>query len=149
MKEVLTCYSVYDNEVGYVQGMNLIAANLLYHVKLAEETFWALVDLMENRELRMIYTGKMEYLGVHCANIDSLMSKSLPKIHTFMGDLGINSRVFLDGWVLSLMSKVIPLESMHLVINNFKKKGWNFIYQLIIQIIKGLGACLLMSEDEP
>ena len=35
LTEVLTCYSVYDQEVGYVQGMNLIAANLLFHIKLA------------------------------------------------------------------------------------------------------------------
>lgn len=39
-------YSVYDGEVGYVQGMNLITANLLYHIKTAPETFWALVELM-------------------------------------------------------------------------------------------------------
>lgn len=59
LREVLLCYSVYDQEVGYVQGMNLIAANLLYHVKFPEETFWALVDLMENQELRLIYTGNL------------------------------------------------------------------------------------------
>ena len=35
LREVLLCYSVYDHEVGYVQGMNLVAANLLYHIKFA------------------------------------------------------------------------------------------------------------------
>ena len=62
-----------------------------------------------------------------------------------MNDLGIQSRVFLDGWLLSLMSKIVPLEAMHLVITNFRNKGWRFIYLLIIQVMKGLGDCLLLS----
>jgi hypothetical protein len=49
LREVLTTYSVYDGELGYVQGVNLITAILLYHIKSPEETFWALVDLMEFR----------------------------------------------------------------------------------------------------
>lgn len=36
LKEVLLTYSVYDTELGYVQGINLIAAILLYHIKSAE-----------------------------------------------------------------------------------------------------------------
>ena len=43
LRELLYCYSIYDQELGYVQGINLIAANLLFHIKKAEQTFWALV----------------------------------------------------------------------------------------------------------
>jgi len=66
-----------------------------------------------------------------------------------MEALGVNSRCFLDGWLLSLMSKIIPLEDMHLVINFFSKKGWKFIYSLIAELMKTLEDCLLLSEDEP
>ena len=66
-----------------------------------------------------------------------------------MTSLGVQSRVFLDGWLLSLMSKIVPLESMHLVITHFRRKGWRFIYQLIIETMKQLGDCLMLSEDEP
>lgn len=33
LRDVLTAYSVYDMQVDYVQGMNLIASVLLYHIK--------------------------------------------------------------------------------------------------------------------
>jgi len=33
-------------EMGYVQGVNMIAGVLLYHIKNAEQTFWALVEMM-------------------------------------------------------------------------------------------------------
>lgn len=42
-------YTVYDIEVGYVQGMNMIAAVLLYHIKREDQTFWAFADLMDEQ----------------------------------------------------------------------------------------------------
>ena len=44
---MLTAYSIYDREVGYVQGMNVVAAVLLYHVKEEDKSFWTLVELMD------------------------------------------------------------------------------------------------------
>ena len=43
LKNVLIAYSVYDGDIGYVQGLNMIAGVLLYHIKNTEQTFWALV----------------------------------------------------------------------------------------------------------
>lgn len=106
---MLLAYSVYDGQVGYVQGMNLITANLIYHIKNPAESFWALVELMEYQELRLIYTGNLEHLGVHAANIESAMREHLDSIYSHMIGLGVSCRCFLDGWLLSLMSKVIPL----------------------------------------
>ena len=40
-------YSIYDSEVGYVQGMNVVAGALLYHIKEEDQSFWALVELMD------------------------------------------------------------------------------------------------------
>ncbi len=49
LRDVLSAYSVYDMQVDYVQGMNLIASVLLYHIKEPEKCFWVFVDLMERR----------------------------------------------------------------------------------------------------
>lgn len=46
---------------------------------------------------------------MHCHQIDALMKIKIPNIYNHMVALGVQSRVFLDGWVLSLMSKIIPL----------------------------------------
>lgn len=42
-------YSIYDPQVGYAQGMNMVAAVLLYHIKDTQKTFWAFVDLMDDQ----------------------------------------------------------------------------------------------------
>jgi Rab-GTPase-TBC domain len=45
---------MYDNKIGYVQGMNFIVASLLYHCD-EEIAFWIFVSLLEDYELRDIY----------------------------------------------------------------------------------------------
>jgi hypothetical protein len=95
----------------------------------------------------MIYVGCLEHLVAHCKRIDHLISTKFSNVHVHMVRLGVDSRCFLDGWLLSLMSKIIPLEEMHVVINNFRKIGWNYIYQLILCFVKTLKDYLLMSED--
>jgi hypothetical protein len=52
---VLVTYSVYDPQIGYVQGINMIAGVLLYHIKNTELAFWALADMMDDQELRQLY----------------------------------------------------------------------------------------------
>jgi hypothetical protein len=149
LREVLLRYSVYDQEVGYVQGMNLIAANLLYHVKQTELTFWSLVDLMEHTELRLVFAGSLHALRWHCERVDAMLATSLPLLHHHMIALGIDSRCFLDGWLLSLMSKVVPLEQMHLVLHAFRQHGWAFLYRLAVGLLETLADCLLLTDDEP
>jgi len=73
------------------------------------------------------------------------MKNKIPNIYNHMISLGVQNRVFLDGWILSLMSKLIPLEDMHQVISHFRKKGWHFFYRLVVQVVKSLGDCLLLS----
>jgi hypothetical protein len=66
LRKVLIAYSIYDIEMGYVQGVNMIAGVLLYHIKNESLTFWALVEMMEYQELRMVYLNSFEHLKVHC-----------------------------------------------------------------------------------
>lgn len=61
--------------------------------------------------------------------------------------LGIDCRYFLNGWLLSLMSNVIPLEEMQTVLNKFKKHGWPYIYRLIIAFLCFLKESLMISQD--
>lgn len=59
----------------------------------------------------------------------------------------MNAAVFLYGWLLSLMSTCIPLEYMHVVIDQFREKGWKFMYQLVITYLLFLKEYLLLAED--
>lgn len=62
-----------------------------------------------------------------------------------MDKIGIDIKIVLHGWLLSLMSKIIPLQQMHIVLNSFKSEGWSFIYKLIIVCLKTLKDSLLVA----
>ena len=53
------CYSVYDSEVGYVQGMNMVMAGILYHVR-DESSTYAIVRKLFH-QIRPIYLQSIKY----------------------------------------------------------------------------------------
>jgi hypothetical protein len=52
---VLKAYSCYDNEIGYVQGMNYLAAMLLLYIEDEVKCFWCLVYLLHRKNWRQVY----------------------------------------------------------------------------------------------
>ncbi len=50
---ILKCYCIEDPDVGYVQGMNLIMAGLLFHLKDAIHTYAVFREI--NLEVRSLY----------------------------------------------------------------------------------------------
>lgn len=53
----------------------------------------------------------------------------------------------LHGWVLTLMSKIVPLEHMHRVLGSFRQHGWKFLYKLVLVVVRTFKEGLLLAED--
>lgn len=126
----------------------MIAGVLLYHLKNDYTTFWALVEMMENQELRMVYLHSFQHLRAHCENIEQVLMIKVNDLFLHMTELSVQPSCFLNGWLLSLMSTSIPMEYMHEVIDRFRKKGWQYIYQLIVTYLLFLKQLLLTCRDE-
>ena len=59
---ILMAYANYDRQIGYVQGLNYIAAMLLMHVQDEEKVFWCLLYLLNRKNWRTIYMEEMPKL---------------------------------------------------------------------------------------
>ena len=59
---ILLAYANYDTQVGYVQGLNYIAAMLLMHIQDEEKVFWCLVFILNRNHWRSIYMEEMPKL---------------------------------------------------------------------------------------
>ena len=66
---VLLAFSNYEDSVGYVQGMNFIAAALMYHTG-EVAAFWLLCSIMEKYELKKVLSYGLEGLSYHELNIE-------------------------------------------------------------------------------
>ncbi len=53
---MLKAYACYDNEIGYVQGMNYLTAMLLLYIEDETKAFWCLVYLLHRKNWRQIYS---------------------------------------------------------------------------------------------
>ena len=76
---VWKAYSTYDNEVGYCQGINYLAAMILIHVKDEQDAFWCLVYIMVEHNWREIFTEETPKLIELLEEVDEHMKKKFPK----------------------------------------------------------------------
>jgi len=146
LQRVLTAFAKYDPGVGYVQGINFVAAALLWHTAEAE-AFWLLVHLMEERDLRDNYSPQLPGLAKHCQIIQLLLMERLPKLHLLFCQYRITSELFITDWCLTLFGCVLPAQEMGPVLQSFCEEGWCFFYQLVLAILRRLQAQLLRSGD--
>lgn len=81
--EVLKGFILYDQNWGYVQGMNFIIAALVYHASSAV-AFWLFTALIENYQLRINYIHGLEGYHIRSQEIAKLMEKNDPKMYSFL-----------------------------------------------------------------
>lgn len=73
--KVSKAYSVYDQEVGYCQGLSFIAATLLLHMP-EEEAFSVLVSIMYDYGLRELYKANFENLSLRLFQLTCMLRVS-------------------------------------------------------------------------
>lgn len=134
LKRILTAYAVYDSKVGYVQGMNFIAAALLFHAS-EELAFWLLVSLLEDYEVRDLYLPDMPGLDKHSQILYLLLCTHNVNVFEYLNTNDIRVEFLIMEWVLSLFGSVIVIERMGLFLDEFFQSGWGFFYRLVIHII--------------
>ena len=77
---ILLAYANYDTQVGYVQGLNYIAAMLLMHIQDEERVFWCLVFILNRNQWRSIYMEEMPKLMEIIDILDDKLKKNYPHI---------------------------------------------------------------------
>jgi hypothetical protein len=77
---VLKAYASFDNEIGYAQGINYLAALLLIHVTEEEDAFWCLVYLLHKKNWRMIYDDNTPKLVNLLEVVKDRLQRHYPKI---------------------------------------------------------------------
>jgi hypothetical protein len=146
LRRVLIAFAKYDPSLGYVQGMNFIAAALLWHSTEAE-AFWLIVALMEDYELRDNYMPGLPGLSKHTQIIELLTFERLPKLHLTFAQHRVQPDMYLTEWVISLFGSLLTVHDMGYLLDQFFAQGWLFFYKLVLLILLKLQPKLLASEE--
>ena len=134
---VLKAYSNYNKKIGYVQGMNFIAAKLILFFKNEKDIFIQLDSLLNKLNFSGVIGIINKELNLKMKILQILLDKLNPKISQLMKNKKIDHDTFTASWIITLFSKNFENNKLLLKIWTFTLiYGWKFIYLFIISIFE-------------
>ncbi|KAI9660253.1 MAG: hypothetical protein M1831_003561 [Alyxoria varia] len=112
LQEVLLAYACRNREIGYCQGMNLIAANLLLVMPTAEDAFWLLASLIENILPDKYYDHSLLTSRADQIVLRQYVATLLPGLSTHLEALGVELEALSFQWFLSVFTDCLSAEAL-------------------------------------
>lgn len=138
LNEVLLAYSRRNAEVGYCQGMNLIAACLLLVMPAAEDAFWVLASIIENILPRGYYDHSLLASRADQQVLRHYVAAVLPKLSAHLDELGIELEALTFQWFLSVFTDCLSAEALFRVwdVVLCTNDGSTFLFQVGLALLK-------------
>ncbi|KAF9874546.1 TBC domain-containing protein [Colletotrichum karsti] len=149
LKEVLLAYARRNPKVGYCQGMNLIAANLLLIMPSAEDAFWILASIIEH----ILPAGYYDDLLTSRADqrvLREYVADVLPKLSQHFDELVVELEALTFQWFLSVFTDCLCAEALFRVwdVVLCMNDGSTFLFQVALALLK-LNESQLLQCDTP
>ncbi|KAF1807360.1 rab-GTPase-TBC domain-containing protein [Mucor lusitanicus] len=144
---VIKAYSLFDEHVGYCQGLHFVVGVLLLHMP-DEAAFCVLLKLMGHYGLRGHFTPQMEKLHEHMYQFDQLLLQHLPQVHRHLDAQGVVPTMYASQWFMTLFAYRCPLELVYRVFDLLFVEGSNIILNFALALMKKNQQVILSLEFE-
>ncbi|KAI1184145.1 rab-GTPase-TBC domain-containing protein [Nemania serpens] len=104
---VLKCFSLYDQKIGYCQGLAFLVGPLLMHMP-DNQAFCVLVRLMEHYDMRSCFLPDLSGLHVRIYQFRELLRQNMPALSAHLDDLQVDP-AYVSQWFLSFFAVTCPL----------------------------------------
>ena len=133
--KVLSAYSKYNTDVGYVQGMGFMAAIFLTYMD-EESSFYMLHSLMKKYQMEDIYFNNFPGLRKKFFIFLNLQKKFIPKIYNIFQRDGILPTMYASTWFISLFARSIDFKIVLRIFDCFFFEGFKVIYRISLALLK-------------
>ena len=133
--KVLSNYSKYNKNVGYIQGMGFICALLLTYMD-DERTFFMLHTLIKKYELEGIYLPEFSELKKKFYVLLNLEKKYLPKCYKIFCRDEVYPRCYATEWFICLFARNLEFNILVRIFDTFILEGFKVIYRYALAFIK-------------
>jgi hypothetical protein len=106
---VCKAYALFDEAVGYAQGMNFLVMPLLFNMP-EEEAFCLLVRLMNQYGLREMFIHDMPGLHLHLYQFERLLEDLEPALYCHLHRRQVTPQLYATQWFLTLFAYRFPLQ---------------------------------------
>ncbi|KAL8137407.1 hypothetical protein V2J09_003408 [Rumex salicifolius] len=135
---VLKAYSVFDREVGYVQGMGFVAGLLLLYMS-EEDAFWLLVALLKgaiHSPMEGLYLAGLPLVQQYLFQFDRLVKEHLPKLGEHFTEEMINPSMYASQWFITVFSYSFPFHLALRIWDVFLYEGVKVIFRVGLALLK-------------
>ncbi|XP_071500204.1 rab GTPase-activating protein 1-like [Diadema antillarum] len=147
MYKISKAYSVYDNDVGYTQGLSFLAAVLWLHMP-EEQAFAVLIKIMYDKGLRDLFLNNFQELHVKFFQLDRLLEDNVPDLFSHFLHIGIETHMFASQWFLTLFTAKFPLHTVFHIMDVFLSEGMAVIFHVALALLKSSKKELLGQDFE-
>lgn len=137
LRRVLVAFSRRNPEVGYCQGMNLIAAMLLLVFATEEDAFWLLVSLVENILPAGYFSPPLLTSRADQHVFNKLFKEMLPQLSTHLTTVHVEVEAITFDWFLSCFTDTLPPDVLFRVWDVFLcVEGEVYLFRLALALFK-------------
>lgn len=158
---VCKAYALFDESVGYAQGMNFLAMPLLFNVCVPasfrcitnrsqmpeEEAFCLLVRLMNKYHLRDLFIQDMPGLHMHLYQFERLLEDLEPALYCHLHRRQVTPHLYATQWFLTLFAYRFPLQLVLRIYDLILSEGLSAILKFGIVLMQKNAATLLAMND--
>lgn len=143
---VCRAYALFDEGVGYAQGMNFLAMPLLFNMP-EEEAFCLLVRLMNQYHLRDLFKQDMPGLHMHLYQFERLLEDFEPALYCHLHRRQVTPHLYATQWFLTLFAYRFPLQLVLRIYDLILSEGLEAIIKFGIVLMQKNAATLLGMSD--
>ncbi|AEO71477.1 uncharacterized protein THITE_2123877 [Thermothielavioides terrestris NRRL 8126] len=143
---VCKAYALFDEGVGYAQGMNFLVMPLLFNMP-EEEAFCLLVKLMKEYRLRDLFIQDMPGLHLHLYQFERLLEDLEPALYCHLRRRGISPHLYATQWFLTLFAYRFPLQLVLRIYDLILSEGLSAILKFGVALMQKNVAALLAITD--
>lgn len=143
---VCKAYALFDEGVGYAQGMNFLIMPLLFNMP-EQEAFCLLVRLMNHYKLRDLFIQDMPGLHMHLYQFERLLEDFEPALYCHLHRRGISPHLYATQWFLTLFAYRFPLQLVLRIYDLILSEGLSAILRFGIVLMQKNASTLLGLSD--
>ncbi|KAK5116064.1 hypothetical protein LTR85_009346 [Meristemomyces frigidus] len=143
---VCKAYALFDEGVGYAQGINFIAMPLLFNMS-EDESFTLLVRLMSKYDLRSLFTADMAGLHLRLYQFERLLEDLEPALYCHLKRRHVGPQLYATQWFLTLFAYRFPLQLVLRVYDLIFSEGLTAILKFGIVLMQRNREALLEMKD--
>ncbi|KAK7273219.1 hypothetical protein RIF29_14268 [Crotalaria pallida] len=135
---VLKAYSVFDRNVGYVQGMGFLAGLLLLYMS-EEDAFWLLVALLKgavHAPMEGLYLAGLPLVQQYLSQFEQLVREYLPKLGEHFSQEMINPSMYASQWFITVFSYSFPFHLALRIWDVFLFEGVKIVFKVGLALLK-------------